>query len=139
MECKLSFKKYDEALRQDKLLGLKCKQCGTINLPPRMVCGQCESLDMEIVELGGRGSIQTFSTVYVAPEGREAEVPYIIVMVSLDEGPWMIGNLVGVDPSKASMELIGKRVKLGHSVFSGDKYSAGDIARPIFRLEPSAG
>ena len=90
---------------------------------------------MEVVELGGKGNIKTFTTVFVAPEGREAEVPYTIVMVELDEGPWIVGNLIDIDPSKATMELIGKRVKLGHKVFPGDKYSAGDMARPLFSFE----
>ena len=135
MEYKLTFKEYNEALRKDKLLGLKCKECGAINVPPKMVCGQCTGPDMEVVELSGTGNIQTFTTVFVAPEGREAEAPYTVVMVELDEGPWIAGNLIDIDPSKATMELIGKRVKLGHKVFPGDKYSAGDMARPLFRFE----
>jgi len=135
MDYKLTFKGYNEALKRDKLLGLKCKACGTINVPPKMACGKCTSPDMEVVELSGKGKIQTFTTVYVAPEGREAEAPYTIVMVELDEGPWLMGNLIDIDPSKATMELIGKRVKLGHKVFPGDKYSAGDMARPLFSFE----
>ncbi len=135
MEYKLTFKDYNEALKKDKLLGLKCKECGTITVPPKMACRECASTDMEIAELMGRGKIQTFTTVNVAPEGREPEVPYIIVMVELDEGPWIMGNLTGIDPSKATMELIGKRVKMGHKVFPGDKYSAGDVARPLFSFE----
>jgi hypothetical protein len=135
VEYKLTFKEYNEALKKDKLLGLKCKECGKINVPPKMVCGQCTSLDMEVVELSGKGNIQTFTTVFVAPEGREAEAPYTIVMVELDEGPWIAGNLIDIDPGKVTMELIGKRVKLGHKVFPGDKYSAGDMARPLFSFE----
>ena len=135
MEYKLAFKEYNEALKRDKLLGLKCKECGTINVPPKMVCGQCTSLNMEVVELSGQGNIQTFTTVFVAPEGREAEAPYTIVMVELDEGPWIMGNLTGIEPDKVTMELIGRRVKLGHKVFPGDKYSAGDMARPLFSFE----
>jgi uncharacterized OB-fold protein len=135
VEYKLTFKEYNEALKKDKLLGLKCKECGKINVPPKMVCGQCTGLDMKVVELSGKGNIQTFTTVFVAPEGREAEAPYTIVMVELDEGPWLAGNLIDIDPSKATMELIGKRVKLGHKVFPGDKYSAGDMARPLFSFE----
>ena len=135
MEHKLIFKDYSEALKENKLLGLKCKECGTITVPPMMVCRQCASPDMEIIGLKGRGKIQTFATVNVAPEGREDEVPYIIVLVELDEGPWLMGNLTGVDPNEATMELIGKRVKMGHKVFPGDKYSAGEGVSPLFSLE----
>ena len=135
MEHKLSFKQYNEALKQNKLLGLKCKQCGNIIVPPKIACGKCSSTDLDIVELSGKGKIQTFTTVFVPPEGREGECPYIIVLVELDEGPWLMGNLTGVDPKTVTMEVMGKKVKMEHAVFLGDKYSAGDGARPLFRLE----
>jgi len=135
LEYKLTFKDYNEALKKNKLLGLKCNSCGTVTVPPKMVCRQCASSDMDIVELSGRGKIQTFTTVFVAPEGREDECPYIIVLVELDEGPWIMGNLTSIDPSEATMELINKRIKMGHKVFAGDKYSAGEMTRPLFSLE----
>ena len=135
MEHKLIFKDYNEALKKNKLLGLKCRACGAITVPPKMVCRQCASPDMEIVELKGSGKIRTFTTVFVAAEGRESEIPYTIVMVELDDGPWVMGNLEGIDPRTASMELIGKQVKMGNKVFPGDKYSAGEGARPLFSLE----
>ena len=135
MEYKLTFKDYNAALKENKLLGLKCKECGAITVPPKMVCRNCTSHNMEIIQLKGTGKIQTFTTVNVASEGRESEVPYTIVLVELDEGPWIMGNLIDIDPSKVTMELIGKRVKMGHKVFPGDKYSAGDAARPLFSFE----
>lgn len=135
MEYKLISKDYNAALKKNKLLGLKCKECGNINVPPKMVCGKCTSPNMEIVELSGKGAIKTFTTVFVAPEGREPEAPYTIVMVELDEGPWLAGNLIDIDPAKVTMELIGKRVKMGVKVFPGDKYSSGDMARPLFSFE----
>lgn len=132
MEPKLTFKEYNEALKQNKLLGLKCQDCSALTVPPKMACRKCTSPNMDVVELSGKGKIKTFTTVNVAPEGREEEVPYIIVLVELDEGPWIMGNLIATDPSNANMELIGKRVKMGHKVFPGDKYSAGDAASPLF-------
>jgi uncharacterized OB-fold protein len=134
MEYKLLFKDYNDALKQGKLLGLKCRSCGAVNVPPKMVCRQCAGPDMDVVELKDEGKILTFTTVFVAAEGREAEIPYVIVMVQLADGPWIMGNLEGIDPKTASMELIGKKVKMGSKVFAGDKYSAGESARPVFTL-----
>jgi len=135
VEYKLTFKDYNEALKQDKLLGLKCQGCGAIVVPPKMVCGVCSRLDMDIIELSGRGEIVTFTVANVASEGREDEVPYIIVMVKLDEGPWIMGNLTGIASEEANVEIIGRRVKMGHKIFPGDKYSAGEGASPLFSLE----
>ena len=134
MEQKLYFKDYNEALKQDKLLGLKCKACGALTVPPKMACRQCASYDMEVVEVKGSGKIRTFTTVFVGAEGRESEVPYILVVVELDEGPWIMGNLESIDPKSATMELVGKKVKMGHKIFPGDKYSAGEAASPLFSL-----
>jgi uncharacterized OB-fold protein len=134
MEQKLYFKEYNEALKQNKLLGLKCRACGTITVPPKMACRQCGSPDMEVTELKTDGKIVTFTTIFVGAEGRESEVPYTVVIVELEEGPWLMGNLEGIDPKAASIELIGKNVKMSTTVYPGDKYSAGELARPIFSL-----
>ncbi len=134
MEQKLYFKDYNEALKQNKLLGLKCRACGAITIPPKMACRQCGSPDMEVIEVKSSGKIKTFTTIFVGAEGRESEVPYILVIVELEEGPWIMGNLEGIDPKTVSMELIGKKVKMGTKVFAGDKYSAGEGVRPLFTL-----
>ena len=133
MEHKLIFKDYNEALQQNRLLGLKCRSCGAITVPPKMVCRQCTGSELDVIELKGSGKIRTFTTVNVASEGLEDAVPYTIVMVELDEGPWIMGNLDGIDPQDTSMELIGKKVEMGNKIFTGDKYSAGEGARPVFR------
>ena len=135
MEHKLIYKDYNDALKQDRLLGLKCRTCGVIIVPPKMVCRACNSNDLEVIELQGKGKIRTYTTVNVAAEGREEEVPYVIVMVELVEGPWIMGNLDGIDPAGITMEIIGKQVSMSHRVFEGDKYSAGEGARPVFRLD----
>jgi len=134
MEHKLIFKDYNEALRQNRLLGLTCRSCGAITVPPKMVCRQCTGSELDVIELKGSGKIRTFTTINVASEGLEDEVPYTIVMVELDEGPWLMGKLDGIDPPNTSMELIGKPVKMSHRVFAGDKYSAGEGAHPVFSL-----
>jgi len=46
-----------------------------------------------------------------------------------------MGNLYDIDLGKASIELIGKEVKMGNRVFPGDKYSNGDAARPVFYFQ----
>ena len=134
MEQKLYFKDYNEALKQNKLLGLKCRACGSITVPPKMACRQCGSPDMEVTEVRTDGKIVTFTTIFVGSEGRESEVPYTVVIVELEEGPWLMGNLEGIDPRAASVELIGKKVKMSTKVFPGDKYSAGETACPVFTL-----
>jgi uncharacterized protein len=51
-----------------------------------------------------------------------------VVMVELDEGPWLLGNLTDIDPARVTTELIGRKVQLGSRMKSlpGDTYQAGD-------------
>lgn len=131
MEYKLTFRDYSKALKANRLLGLKCSDCGTVTCPPMMVCRKCTGTNHEITEMSGAGKVVTFTTSFINSEGREGELPITIVMVELDEGPWIMGNMID-DPRSIDMNIIGKRVKLWHKVFPGDKYSAGDAARPVF-------
>jgi uncharacterized OB-fold protein len=134
MEHALIYKDYNEALKNSRILGIKCAACGTVTTPPKVVCPKCDGTDLAVHELKGEGKIRTFTTVYVAAEGREDEVPYVIVIVELDEGPWIMGNLADIEPADAGMDLVGQAVKMtGVQVFPGDPY-AGDGARPLFSL-----
>ena len=132
MEYPLPFEQYNNALKKNILLGLKCRQCEKITCPPQMTCQECASLDLEITELAGTGIIQTYTTLYVAAENRENEVPYTIVLVELKEGPWIMGELGAANPDEIDLNIIGKRVKMGNRLFPGDKYSNGAAARPVF-------
>ena len=130
MEYKLTAKMFAEALKEGKLLGLKCNKCGAYTVPPKKVCMECGSEDLEISQLSGKGQIQTFTVIRVPPEGFDA--PYVVGMAELDEGPWLMGNIVDVDCDEASMDLIGKRVNIGHKVHPGDKFSAGEMVAVTF-------
>ena len=134
MEYKLTFREYSEALKSNRLLGMKCQECNTVTCPPKLTCQECAGINLEVAELSGLGKIATFTTVFVAPRGREVEAPYTIVVVELEEGPWIMGNLIDMDPVDAGMDLIGRKVKLGHKVFPGDDFSDGEAARPLFRF-----
>ncbi len=110
MEPKISINEYLATLGENRLLGLKCKDCGFITAPPRLACRKCAGQDTEPVELSGKGKIVTFTSVYIPTENRRGQTPYLVIMVELDEGPWIMGNISGVDPLTASLDLIDKRV-----------------------------
>ena len=137
MEHKITFKDYNEALKKNKLLGLKCAGCGAIIAPPRLACRQCGSTDLIPFDLSGKGTIQTLTVVNVPPEGRESSAPYVVVMVQLEEGPWIMGNLSGIAPQDANIDLIGRAVIIDKPVIAVDKYSGGEVAGPVFALDAS--
>lgn len=134
----MTFKDYNEALKQRRLCGLKCMSCGDVVAQPRLACGKCGSAQLDVINLSGAGVIQSFTVMNVAPEGREMDVPYIVVLVKLNEGPWIMGNLSGVAPSAAGMDLIGRNVVMEGVVAVADKFTGGEVAGPVFALDRQA-
>ncbi len=130
---KLTHREYFDALKEGRLLGLKCRQCGGYTVPPKACCDGCGGTDTEVAGLSGKGEIKTFTVVRVAPEGLQA--PYIVAMAELEEGPWLMGNLLDVDPDRAGMDLIGKKVSVGHRVVQMN-YTAGEGVTPVFKIIP---
>jgi uncharacterized OB-fold protein len=121
MDYPLTHQQFYEGLKEGKLLGLKCRSCGTYNVPPKMCCIECTGTDYEIVEMDGTGELKTYTVVRVAPE--QFEPPYIVAMAELKEGPWLIGNLEGIEIDQTSMDLIGKQVKVGYKTLPPLRYS----------------
>ncbi|MBN1190853.1 MAG: Zn-ribbon domain-containing OB-fold protein [Dehalococcoidales bacterium] len=129
----LSVKEYLAALDNNRLLGLKCRKCGFITVPPRLACRRCGYYDSEVVELSGKGKIATFTSVYIPVESRRGKTPYLVVMVELEEGPWIMGNLLGIDPSTATFDLMDRRVAMVSSPVSFEK-EKGEVNAPQFQL-----
>ena len=133
MEYILTAKKFMEALKEGKFLGLKCSQCAVYTVPPQKVCSGCESEDMEIVELSRNGVIRSFTVIYTPAEGFEP--PYIVGSVELEEGPWVTANIIDFDPEQATMEnLMGKKGRIDYQEVPADMFSGGPRIALTFKL-----
>ncbi|HDZ89480.1 MAG: Zn-ribbon domain-containing OB-fold protein [Deltaproteobacteria bacterium] len=132
MEYKLTYEQFQQGLERGELLGLKCNTCNSVTFPPMVRCRECNSTDLEVTQMSGKGTIRTFTVIRVAPEGMTP--PYVVAMAETDEGAWVMGNLVGIDPDDAHMGLMGKKVSLGSHLVKGDTYSGGDSRVITFSL-----
>ena len=103
-----------EAALDGRLLGYRCANCGTFNLPPPPVCFNCRHKTFEWVELPGTGTIYTFTVVRhpLRPDLTEV-VPYVSSLIELDgtqgAGGRMIANIVDCDPETVQ---VGGRVRI---------------------------
>jgi uncharacterized OB-fold protein len=132
MEYVLTLEKYRNGLTQGKFLGLHCKACDTYSFPPTGVCPGCSGSDMEITEMSGEGALRTFTVIRVAPQGKKP--PYVVAMVELKEGPWVMGNLVDFNLEQANLDLIGKSVRLGSQLVPDDTAAEGESPVVTFTL-----
>lgn len=104
------------------LIGNKCK-CGALYFPPKEVCSECLSPEQTEFQFSGEGKIVTYTVIHIAQEGFEKQVPYVIAVVELDEGPRLTGQIVDC---KLEDVKIGQKV---YSVFRkiGEDGKAGAI------------
>jgi len=132
MEYPIPYREYQEKIAQGEFVGMQCRQCGSITFPPMAVCCDCSGSVLTPVSLSGKGRLRTFTVVRVAPEGKKP--PYIVAMVELEEGPFVMGNLIDVNPDQTTMALMGKSVRLGSRLVEGDTYSGGDLCSLTFSI-----
>jgi len=75
-------------LAQGKVMGTRCKPCGTIHFPPVADCAECLSSDVEWFEVKGTGKLVSFSKLMYGPVGFEDDLPYSIAL--LDYGDYKV-------------------------------------------------
>jgi hypothetical protein len=86
------------------LEGWRCDACGEIYLEPRSACGHCLARNrLSTVKLGNRGKIYNWTIVHRNFPG--VAVPFVSVIVDLDGGGTVKGNLIGIEPVPAGIRF----------------------------------
>jgi uncharacterized OB-fold protein len=84
----------------------RCVDCAHAYHPPRYLCAECGSSDLAFVPASGRGRVFSWTVTHrpVDP-GWAAELPYVTVVVALDEGVRVVGALRGAAPDVLRLDL----------------------------------
>lgn len=116
---------YWDAAKRGVLQCPKCNACGTRFFTPRFACPTCLSEDWAWEASSGRGTIYSAAAVHKAPFPGVA-TPYVLAVVTLEEGWNMLTNIVNCSPADAR---IGARVRVnfGHRI--------GETVVPVFEVE----
>ncbi|MEM0493388.1 MAG: Zn-ribbon domain-containing OB-fold protein [Candidatus Thermoplasmatota archaeon] len=89
-------------------IGNRCTVCDKIFFPPRDSCPYCRRKSigkMKDERLSGRGEVVTYSVVHVAPENFEEQVPYVIAIIKLEEGPQITAQIVDCDANEVHIGM----------------------------------
>lgn len=77
-----------EMQENQRFMGVKCPECGTVYIPPRQVCGKCYVDMNEWVEVGPEGELKGFTVVrfpYIDPNNGELmKVPFTAIWINFD-------------------------------------------------------
>jgi uncharacterized OB-fold protein len=103
---------FQNFLEKKRLMGVKCNDCNNIMFPPRIICTKCNSKKLEWHEFKGDGTLETYSILHVAPTFLKDNVPYVVGIIKLKEGPMITGRITDIDTTKSENIEIGTNVKI---------------------------
>jgi hypothetical protein len=112
------------AARRHALVIQRCGGCGSHQFYPRPFCLSCGSGVLTWVRAVGTATVYSMTEIHMAPSP-EFEIPYVVAIVELDEGPKMMTN------------LINGRCRIGDRVRLAWRAREGKPPLPVF--EPVAG
>jgi uncharacterized OB-fold protein len=117
-----------DAAVQDRLVAQRCAECGRLRHPPRPMCPYCRSLEIEVAELSGRGTVYSYAILH-HPQNSAFEYPVLAVLVDLEEGIRILSNLTDVEPEE---------IVIGMPVEAFFAPTAHEMAVPQFRPAPGS-
>lgn len=106
------------AAAQGRLIIQHCPACGSRQFYPRALCINCGA-DPDWEEASGRGVLYTFTVIRQnGAEPFRDDLPYVVGIVELEEGPRMMGNITGcgVDEVAIGMPLVAYSVKASDDI-----------------------
>ena len=92
---------------QKKIMGVRCKTCNRVFVPPRQSCAICmEDIRESWVELKNEGEVTNYTVVRYDDKHLPRKAPFILAMVKLDGADTpMVHILEGIKPEAIKIGL----------------------------------
>jgi uncharacterized OB-fold protein len=96
-------KHFWDGTREHRLLLQQCESCSHIYFPPRPFCPRCSERKVKVVQASGRATLYSY---VISPRPAPGfEPPYSIAVVTLEEGPRMMTNVIGCPQTPQALQL----------------------------------
>lgn len=83
-----------------RLNAWRCNHCGEVHFFKPLICRRCRSREFNQTSLPEIGKLLAYTVVRTPPEGFEAQSPYIIGIVELDDGTRILGQITDCYPEE---------------------------------------
>lgn len=93
-----------DGCREGVLRYQRCRDCGAAVFIPQPVCTGCFGDGLEWATSSGRGTVYSHTVVH-RPQQPAFAVPYTVVIVELEEGWYMLSNLLECEPGELRIGL----------------------------------
>jgi uncharacterized OB-fold protein len=99
-----------DSLKDRRVAVQRCDDCGAYRYIPKERCPSCLAPKSTWSPVSGRGNLYSYTVVHRAPTpAYQADAPYVIAHVTMEEGFRMVANLTGIAPEAVE---IGMKVHL---------------------------
>lgn len=92
-----------DGTRRHELLLQRCSRCDHTYFPPRPFCPTCQCREVAIQPASGRASLYSYVINHRSAPGLPS--PYALAVVTLEEGPRMMTNIVGCPQTPEALAL----------------------------------
>ena len=92
-----------DGTRSGELRLQKCDDCGAVYFPPRPFCPECSSRNVSVFAASGRATLYSYVISNIPAPGLEP--PFSVAVVTLEEGPRLMTNIVGCDQTPEALTL----------------------------------
>lgn len=92
-----------DGTRDGELRLQRCDACAEVYFPPRPFCPACSCRDVSVLKASGKATLYSYVINHRPHPGLDA--PYSIAVVTLDEGPRMMTNIVGTPQTPEALSL----------------------------------
>ena len=86
----------------------KCKKCGKVLFPPRLVCPECHNREFVKTKINDIGKVETFTVIRVAPSGFTDLTPYPIAIVNVGDGVRVLCQVADCDRRSLKIGMTGE-------------------------------
>jgi len=122
----IAISKFLGGLKEGRILGTKCDECGRIVVPPRIFCEYCFRRSNAFLELPDTGIINTYSISHISTDTTRLKTPIIPAVIEID-GTNKAGLLHILGEINPDTIRIGMRVKAVWRPLSERTGSINDI------------
>ncbi len=92
-----------------RLEAAKCKSCGNVAFPPRIICPNCKGRAFETIALNDEGRLLSYTVVRVGSEKFSKQTPYAVGIIELDGGVRITAQIADVEPDELQ---VGQNVRI---------------------------
>jgi len=78
----------------------KCKKCGKVFFPHRLICDNCGNREFELADHSDKGKLLTYTVIHTGPAGFQTQTPYIVGIVELENKARLTTQVVDIDLDK---------------------------------------